>query len=336
MPPLDVAAALAPVDGAEPTGPDLGYDPAFVALERAAQGKPEHQIGSTVIPAEEPDWKAVQRQALELGAKTRDLRVAVYLTKALTRTSGWTGLADGVTLLRGLIERYWEDGLHPRLDPDDKNDPTRRINTLSELADPAFLSALRAIPLVVSKQLGPITLRHVEIANGDVPSPPDGGDITMGAIEGSLSEIGPDGLKALDATLAACREGFVAIEAETEVKVPSDMAPNLEKAIALVRKAGSVVKAAIGEAAPAAEGAAAETTGGRRAAALSGEITSRDDVIRALDKICAYYHKFEPSSPIPMFMERSKRLVMMSFVDIVKELVPEAVAQVAILQGPRE
>jgi type VI secretion system protein ImpA len=336
MPPLDVAAALAPVDGADPAGPDLGYDPAFAALERAARGKPEQQIGATVVPAEEPDWKLVQRQALELAAKTRDVRVAVYLTKALARTSGWSGLADGLALVRGLVERYWDGGLHPRLDPDDDNDPTMRINALRELAAPELLSALKTIPLAVSKVLGPITLRHVEVANGEVPASAESGDMTPAAIEGSLSELGPDALKALESTLAACRDGLTGIEAVAEGKVPSDMALGLDKAVALMSKAVVVVKAAIGEPASA-EGATVGTDGGTaRRGKFSGEISSREDVVRALDKICAYYQKYEPSSPIPMFMERSKRLVMMSFVDIVKELVPEAVAQVAILQGPRE
>jgi type VI secretion system protein ImpA len=30
-----------------------------------------------------------------------------------------------------------------------------------------------------------------------------------------------------------------------------------------------------------------------------GEIASREDVIRTLDKICEYYNRHEPSSPVP-------------------------------------
>jgi type VI secretion system protein ImpA len=58
--------------------------------------------------------------------------------------------------------------------------------------------------------------------------------------------------------------------------------------------------------------------------------------LKALDKICAYYAKYEPSSPIPMFMERSKRLVVMSFVEVVNELVPDAAKQIDVLRGYRE
>ena len=85
----EIEALLAPVSAEDSCGADLEYgDPAFTAFDRATQGKPEQQIGSTIIPAEEPDWKAVGRQAIQLLGRTKDLRVAVHLTKALLHTDG--------------------------------------------------------------------------------------------------------------------------------------------------------------------------------------------------------------------------------------------------------
>jgi type VI secretion system protein ImpA len=68
-------------------------------------------------------------------------------------------------------------------------------------------------------------------------------------------------------------------------------------------------------------------------ASWSGGISSRDDVLRAIDGITAYYAKHEPASPIPMLLGRCRRLVTMDFIDIVRELVPEAMAQIEALQG---
>jgi type VI secretion system protein ImpA len=78
------------------------------------------------------------------------------------------------------------------------------------------------------------------------------------------------------------------------------------------------------------------SNGAAPARSFGGAINSREDVIRALDAICAYYARNEPSSPIPMFMERSKKLVMMSFVDLIKELVPEGLSKVDMLRGQTE
>ena len=77
-------------------------------------------------------------------------------------------------------------------------------------------------------------------------------------------------------------------------------------------------------------------TGVGQRAALSGEITSRDDVVRALDKICDYYARHEPSSPLPLLLQRCKRLATMSFIEIVREMVPDGLSQVEMIAGKRE
>ena len=67
----------------------------------------------------------------------------------------------------------------------------------------------------------------------------------------------------------------------------------------------------------------------------SGEIRSREDVVRALERISGYYAKHEPSSPIPLLVDRCKRLVMMGFLDIIRELAPDGVGQIETLSGQK-
>jgi type VI secretion system protein ImpA len=90
-----VETLLAPVSEDAPCGGDLEYDPAFTALEAAAQGKPEQQFGDTVIAAVEPEWPAVAEQALALLRRTKDLRPAVLLARAATHVQGLEGLQIG-------------------------------------------------------------------------------------------------------------------------------------------------------------------------------------------------------------------------------------------------
>ena len=47
---LDLGKLLAPVAPEAPAGPNLEYDPAFAAIEKAAAGKPEQVIGGAVTP----------------------------------------------------------------------------------------------------------------------------------------------------------------------------------------------------------------------------------------------------------------------------------------------
>src|SRR5258708_6644763 len=69
MPVIDLDSVLAAIAPDDPCGPNLEYDPAFAELDRLAQGRPEQQIGATLVAAEDPDWRAVQTAALAVLAR---------------------------------------------------------------------------------------------------------------------------------------------------------------------------------------------------------------------------------------------------------------------------
>jgi type VI secretion system protein ImpA len=67
-----------------------------------------------------------------------------------------------------------------------------------------------------------------------------------------------------------------------------------------------------------------------------GEISSRNEVIRALDAVCGYYERYEPSSPVPILLRRAQRLVPMNFVDIMRNLAPSAMSDIEKITGPED
>lgn len=341
MPIANVETLLTAVAGNDPCGADLEYDPAFVELDRAAQGKAEQQIGSTIIPAEPPDWKAVGRGAVGLFARSKDLRVAAHLAKALLQTEGLKGFADGLTVIDRMVQTYW-DGLHPRLDPDDGNDPTMRLNILATLTAPDVLAALRATPLVSSRTLGRYSYKDVEASamkpvEGVEPAGPSAAAIDAAALDCDLQELQNDA-----AAAAACVTALTSLDVAVSERVGPGSIPGFSAIATLAAKISNFLKTTLARRSPAAAAAVAADSGDGAAGnsaspqanfALAGEIGSREDVLRTLDKIVAYYARYEPSSPIPLFIERCKRLVTMNFKDIVKELVPDAMRQVEVLTG---
>jgi type VI secretion system protein ImpA len=66
---------------------------------------------------------------------------------------------------------------------------------------------------------------------------------------------------------------------------------------------------------------------------MSGQILSRADVIRAIDGICDYYQRIEPSSPVPMLLLRAKRLVDKDFMSIIRDLTPSGISEAEVLGG---
>jgi type VI secretion system protein ImpA len=327
---LEIAKLLAPLEGDAPAGPNLEYDPAFAALEKAAAGKAEQVIGGATSAAEPPDWNVVLTAALELLARTKDLRIAVHATRALLYRHGVLAFTEGIALVRGLLEAHWAL-VHPQLDPDDDNDPTMRITALSALAAPALLLSLRGSALVESRALGPVSFADLHPASGA----PDAARIA-GAFEAAeLSAI--EAMAAALATAAANLRGIDAVfETQTGDRGP-DFAPLLDYFnkghLALAQRISSLKPAAEAEA------GAAETPGAKPAAAappprgLSGDILTREDVVKALDKICEYYARHEPASPVPLMAQRCKKLVTMSFFEILAEVAPDSVKQAQIVVG---
>jgi type VI secretion system protein ImpA len=75
--------------------------------------------------------------------------------------------------------------------------------------------------------------------------------------------------------------------------------------------------------------------GALETASGSGAIQSRQDVVRVLDRICEYYARTEPSSPLPLLLRRAQRLAEMDFLQIVDELTPAMRAQLDPIVGAR-
>jgi type VI secretion system protein ImpA len=340
MPLIDTENLLQPIAGDEPTGTNLEYDAAFTALERTAQGKPEQQIGETIVPGEPPDWKAVHEQAAALLGRSKDLRIVSHLVRALLHRHGFVGLSEGLAVVGGLLERYWAP-LHPQLDPEDAHDPTIRISALALLSDPQLLTALRSAPLVQSRAFGAVSVRDIAVAMGEIAPAGDAPKLEMTAVEAAFQDTSDEALEATATAITRSIENLRRIEAAFSASAGVS-GPDVTGLSQILSQANRAVtprlerrKSAAGGTAPSAEGAV-HTNGTTTRVALTGDINSRDDVVRALDKICDYYARNEPSSPLPLLLQRCKRLATMSFLEIVREMVPDGLSQVELIAGKRE
>jgi len=323
-----------------PCGENLEYDKDFVLLEQSTRGKAEQQFGDTIVPAEEPDWAEVRRLALDLCQRTRDLRVFDYLARASVRTHGYAGLNDALAMVRRSLERHW-DSIHPQLDPDDDNDPTARVNIIGSLCDAqTMLLGIRQAPLVQSRGFGRFGLRDIAIASGEIPAPAGmEAPPTMQAIEGAFLDSSLEDLQATADAVRSAAEQARAIENLVTEKVGAGNAASLDPLSKLLKEAGRAIDTRLAaRGVGTAEGGAARANGhalnGEAAPlSVSGQLQSRDDVVRMLDKLCEYYARAEPSSPVPLLLQRAKKLVPMNFMEIVKDLIPDAVATAEMYRG---
>jgi type VI secretion system protein ImpA len=333
---IDLEALLSPIDEEAPSGEDLEYDAAFLELERLAEGKPEQQMGDEVIPGEDPAWKDVQKQAIELLGRTRDLRVAMHVLRSTAHLEDMSGVRDALALVRGYVRDFWPT-VHPQLDPEDDNDPTMRVNILVALCDLSVLSCIRQTPLLRSQLAGTFSFKDVLVARGELPAPEGSDPPSLSLITGAFSECDLEELEATTEACAAARDEAVGIENDLTDHVGSSDAADLSALASLLSEIHAFLAERLGDRGVAVAGVqaseAAAEGGSAGSAPITGEISSREDVVRMLEKISRYYESREPSSPVPILMERAKRLVHANFLELIEDIAPDGLTQVQTLRG---
>lgn len=343
MPAIDIEELLQPVSDEAPTGDNLEYDAAFSELEREAAGKEERYSGGELIPAEDPDWKQVRKLATELFARTKDLRVAVHLVRAATATEGLAGLASGTALVRAMLERNWDD-VHPKLEAEDDYDPLFRINALAPLASPeGVVGILRKTVLVEHRAVGRFTFRDLDIAEERASAPEGESAPTIDLLRGCLGEAGSEYAQTHADLLQGVRDDIAAIDAVFRERASGGQTPDLDALDRAVEYGRAFLASGIAGAEAAQEYAEGDATagtaeGGQTFAAggggvAVGSLRSREDVKRVLDQVCDFLQRTEPSNPAPLLIRRARRLLDLSFMDIINDLAPEALSQVERLAG---
>lgn len=325
--------------GDAPSGENLEYDADFIAMELAGQPEEERQAGAEIVEGRDPDYRDLAKKARAVLERTHDIRAAVYLADCEIRLSGLTGFADVTRYIRGCLEEYWET-CHPQLDEDDDNDPMMRINAVTGLgARGTIIRGLRnAAPLTDSRALGRVTLRAIEVANGEAEPSAEETPMSKSEVDAAFTDTDDDTLNAYFAAATSALEDVAAIDAIFMEKTPGfgpaldDLQATLGKIVKEVSKhvQAEVLQEAVGSdeesgAAPPAKPAAG---GG-----VPGEISSRSDVTAALDRIIDYYARHEPSSPLPILLNRARRLVGAEFLEIINDLAPLGADNVKLIGG---
>ncbi|WP_321801373.1 type VI secretion system protein TssA [Caballeronia sp. J97] len=345
----DIAAWLAALAPDAPCGEDEEYSPEFRALEQAIAGKPDAQYGGTVIAATPPDWTLARSLSITLLGRTRDLRVAVHYTRSGMAREGFAGLASGLALIEGLLGQHWRD-VHPQLDASDGDDPTARVNALSALVDGAGLAGeLRDVPFVAPRGQRGFALRDLEVLAGEAPLYEGDEMPTLAAIDAAFALTGIDEARAMSEALSSARASLVKIESALTGYVGPARALDFGPLARPLGRIGEFVAARVAvldshtgergramETSSSEEGAGFDPAAHRAVAtepATPRRIASARDVSDALDAICAYYAECEPSSPLPVLLQRARRLVGKSFMEIIEDVAPDGAHQFRHLGG---
>ena len=149
---------LAPIAPSAPAGEPLwqSSDRDWDTLRHARQGIRGGLLAAIDSMLEPPDWKLVAQLAgALLERRAKDLQVAMWLALALLEDRGPEGLSEGLYLIAGLVERFW-DTLFPQ-DPEDREE-------LVQWFDDELAEAILAVPLLPSPDGSGLSYRQCKVA----------------------------------------------------------------------------------------------------------------------------------------------------------------------------
>ncbi len=338
---------LQPVAGDDPCGPNLEYDAEFQQLEDAAVEKRGEEFGRDGgdvmrIEGKAVNWNEVRTLAEGLLTRSKDLRVAVYLTRALLHVQGFSGIADGLALINGLFENFWE-GVHPRLEEEDQ-DATIRVNALVPLGSlDAVVADVRGSVVLTSRRYGQLAVREIEMAQGRLKPPTDAkvhSESELGVLLAAAVEENPAVRKVAGQALASLK----ALTATISERAGPSFVLDLKALQAVLFNVDQAFATALPE--DVAEGAATDDAdaaqSGRelpavraRAAVAAGEINSREDVVRILGRLCEYLVRHEPTNPVQILLRRAQRMMNMSFLELMHDLAPDGLEQAETVVGEK-
>ena len=326
---VEVASWLLPLpDEAEPCGMDLEYDNDYLELTKAAQGTPETQFG----PGEPPNWRDVRSKAAILLTRSRDLRIAILWARAAINLNGFSSFPEAIRLIDGLTQNFWEH-LHPMPDADD-GDPYARLNALSAipLAE-GFLGDLKQCVFFNIRGVGEVRYRAIELAMGQAVAKPDESSLTKDqltqmfvaavAANETLRELPTEALSAV-AKLSANLNSRFGVGEAPDLKPLSSLIKTVQGLFPQVEQADTSD--------PSGDGLLT-TESSSKGGALNGQIRSRVDAIRAIDMVCEYLELTEPSNPAQLLLRRAGKMINHNFLQLVKQLAPEALHEVARVMG---
>ncbi len=288
-------------------------------------------------------WRDLDRRATALLRRAPSLWVAVYATIVRTRLEGPTGLSEGLAGIAALLSDHWDE-LHPPPEPEDE--PFRqRVHALDEFGSPRVLPIVRDATLFKDANEQPVRLRDVLMALGALPVPegatrPDPADLQRRFVE--LRQQSPQAAnEPLDATARAL-ELIDQISARLQQQAGAaplrlvSLRGYLSSAVKLLTQIGSAESA---DMASAGNGMAHPDPHNAQAAGPAipaGELSSREQAIAVLEKVIRFLQRTEPSSPVPLLLERGKRLMGKSFLQCVEELGKGGLSEVRLVAGITE
>lgn len=333
-PVIDLEALLQPISEENPAGEYLRYSGIYDQIAEARRADENLIQGDWKTELKVADYRQVITLAVPvITSQSKDLQISAWLSEAITKEYGFAGLRDGLKLVTGLQEKFWET-LHPQID---EGDMEGRANANSWLESIPFTLIVKGVRITGGE--GYSFLDWEDSKRFDIPENLD-----------TLSSSDQERYRALqtqadnerrvtsvmwrraksDTNRALCEEVNYAIEEcwtefnelnrLIEEKFERNQMPGLSNLKKALEDIHAQVKTLLeekrleepDEGAPVAESELSENGGGlvgnaqvSAVAVSAGTIQNRRDALKRLTELADFFQKTEPHSPVSYLVARA-------------------------------
>lgn len=349
-----LARITAPFDGA-PCGEDLRMDLAPDALYSALRDARSEARAAERLAENDPSaptghdgWKTVEQLSVKaLESRSKDIEIACWLMESLVRSRGLAGFADGAEILSELISRFWEDGIFPLFD---EADPDYQLVAVAGLSgqerDGTLLQPLRRIPLFEQADGSPVTIwdynRSRQLASVEMKDSMPASIaaiVPFGDIEASMRMHGQSRLRKTVSAAARAVEAWSLLEVAISSVTTDASTPSTSRVRDLLGNILLVAQRYVPAELPTEmQAKGPETTAAVNGGGPVGELTrsgpaTRDAMLDDVLRIATVFRAREPGAPFSYTIEEAVRRARLSWVELLREMLPNAEARTGVLSG---
>jgi type VI secretion system protein ImpA len=333
-PVIDLEALLAPIPGENPAGENLLYAGLHDQIREARRSEEDLAQGDWERKIKVADWRTVVRLASDaLSSKTKDLQVGAWLAEAILKLHGFAGLRDGLKLMRGLIETFW-DRVYPEAEDGDLDG---RANALSFL-DRQMAFALKEAPITgsavgrnmsffqfeegkrfdIPERMDDLSSTDLERVNALREQAAQEGKVTSEQWRIAKNSSRRAFYEEFYELLTSCSGEYKALDAVMDEKFKNQtpglgaLRKSLDEVLVLVEIILKEKRLAEPDAAESAasggDGTGAQTAAETSAVGVAtGAVRGRQDALKRLAEVAEYFRRTEPHSPVAYLVQRAVR-----------------------------
>ena len=328
---INFETLLAPISEEKPSGEYMRYSGIYDEISEARRADKDVSQGEWQTEVKYADFRKVINLAIPaLEKDTKDLQIGAWLSEALVNEHGFAGLRDALKLLSGFQEKFWET-LHPEID---EGDMEGRANALAWMEEQAALGIKKA---KITGYNGYSSIDFEDSKKFDIPDNIELLDtaeqtrynelraqaekenrVTANKWRAEIAQTRRTFYEELNFIIDECWAAHAEINRVIEENFDRNQAPgtnNLKKSLDEIHtqvkkfleekraaEPDEITEETVSETAAEDGGGTVKVAG---VATASGAIQNRQDALKRLADIAAFFQKTEPHSPLSYIIQRA-------------------------------